>query len=138
MTVRRYSISILILLTLVPSAVFGASVTSEESATTDIDAWIAAQDEAVLEEGESLELLPLRIATEMDDLGEQIAELEALREERGWLSSIRAAWMQHTILVQIRRITLLLKAAEKQEAIDPAIMSQLDEYLLLVSEELRD
>ncbi len=138
MTFRSYSIYIILLFTLIPGAAFGASITSEENVLTDIDTWIEESIGEEADEEQDVALVTRRIASEMDALGVQAAELEALREKSGWLNSLRSAWSEHTMLVQIRRITLLLNSAEKQEVIEDDIISQLEEYLLSVTEELRD
>jgi hypothetical protein len=138
MTFRNYSIYIILLLALIPGAAFGASIASEENALTDIDAWIEETIGEEVSQEQDIALVTRRIASEVEVLGVQVAELDVLRQRDGWLNSLRAAWAEHTLLVQIRRITLLLNSAEKQEVIETDTMSQLDEYILFVTEEVRD
>ena len=119
--------------------IVGASPAVEENEFT-LAAWIEEYEELDinLEEDFSADAVNRRIALELIELEERTEDLIELRDSNGWIASIRLAWLEHTMGVQLRRITMLVRSSERREAITEEIANELNHYLEVIKQEVRD
>jgi len=119
--------------------IVGASPAVEEKEFT-LAAWIEEYEELDinLEEDFSADAVNRRIALELIELEERTEDLIELRDSNGWIASIRLAWLEHTMGVQLRRITMLVRSSERREAITEEIANELNHYLEVIKQEVRD
>lgn len=84
------------------------------------------------------EVVSFRLALEILDLDKNIIELEDFRDSSSWLSTFRAAWAQHKISVQFRRIELLLRSAVRQQAITDDVERAFYAYISGTKQQIRE
>lgn len=150
----KNSLIVIGLALLLPAGVFAS--TAVETSNTEV---IAENQEAIVVEQEisildwakenaaidleirdevSGEVVSFRLALEILDLDANMTELEDLRDGASWISSLRAAWAQHKVSVQLRRIELLLRSAVKQQAVTEDIEQAFYDYIAGTREQIRE
>ena len=130
-----YNLFVLICLLAIPGASFAAS-SLESPEVTSLDSWISEKMSVEENPEDEPAFVLRRLAIELDTLEEDVASLDALAEKSSWFVSLRAAWEEHTIRVQMRRIQLLLLSADRQELLSAEARTMIDEYLVLVATQL--